>query len=277
MSSASAAKIAANIANAQHSTGPRTEEGRATSAKNATKSGLFAKTDCIRPGEEQSYEILDHALRQDLVPSGQLEHYYVDEIRRAMWRLRRCGEVEAAMGVTCAETVTETGDAASIPDPMQIEPTAKLQASVDRARAHCHRLVNRCIAELRKLQTERQTRNETTKPGTDLSYLGICDFHAVKKTVDVEARAVETRRQLESRTDTVVLKNQMEQAYGPQPGPLPVANQTQTPAATPISPVAKQAAKQTHRPGRNSRCTCGSGLKYKRCCARKAAPLPMAA
>ena len=129
-----------------------------------------------------------------------------------MWRLRRCGDVEAAMGITCAETVMETGKAASIPDPMQIEPTAKLQALVDRARAQCHRLVNRCIAELRKLQTERQRRNETTKEGADLAYLGICDFHAVKKAVDVEARNDETRRQRESRTDTVVLKTQLEQA-----------------------------------------------------------------
>ncbi len=244
MSPISDAKIAANQANAQHSTGPRTEEGQATSSKNATKSGLFATKDFIRPGDEADYEALNGALHVDLAPSGQLEHHHVNEIHRAMWRLRRCGEVEAGMVNTCAEI--------GVDDPMQNEATAKLQASVDRARAQCHRLINHSTAELRKLQTERQTRNETTDAGTDLSSLGICDFHAVKKAANEEAKNHETRRQRESRTDTIVLKNELEQAYGPQPGPLPVA-------------------KQTH-PGRNSRCTCGSGQKYKHCCGGRNAP-----
>ena len=39
----SAAQIEANRANAQFSTGPRTTEGKAASASNSTKLGLYAK------------------------------------------------------------------------------------------------------------------------------------------------------------------------------------------------------------------------------------------
>ena len=35
----------------------------------------------------------------------------------------------------------------------------KVQKSVDRSRAQAHRLLHKCTAELRKLQTERQARN----------------------------------------------------------------------------------------------------------------------
>ncbi len=49
------AQIAANIANAQLSTGARTPEGHAVSSRNATTHGLFTKSDFIRPGEEDTY------------------------------------------------------------------------------------------------------------------------------------------------------------------------------------------------------------------------------
>ena len=45
------AQIAANIANAQASTGPRSTTGKATCSKNATTHGLFTTSDFIRPGE----------------------------------------------------------------------------------------------------------------------------------------------------------------------------------------------------------------------------------
>ena len=122
----SEAKLAANKANAQLSTGPTSETGRATSSKNATKSGLFSNNDFVLPGEETLYHELDEGLRADLVPEGYLEHHLVDEIRRAMWRLRRCGNDRSRHGGHLFETLT---------DAMQNEATAPLQHSVDRARS----------------------------------------------------------------------------------------------------------------------------------------------
>ena len=48
-----AAQVTANLANAQHSTGPRTETGKAASSQNALKHGLTAKT-VLLPGEDEA-------------------------------------------------------------------------------------------------------------------------------------------------------------------------------------------------------------------------------
>src|SRR5450631_2910732 len=144
----SAARQVANIANAQFSTGPRTEAGKAASSGNATKTGLFSTRDFIRPGEEAIYAELCDGIQRDLAPAGTFESNFAVEIRRAMWRLHRCAEIEAAMLETCAATINNQETA--IPDPLQIEATARLQLSVDRARSQAHRIIYRCTAELRK-------------------------------------------------------------------------------------------------------------------------------
>ena len=91
----SAAKLAANATNAQSSTGPRTEEGKAACSKNALTLGLYARRDFIRPEEESDHAKLQADLQTELAPAGVLEQTLVDEIRRATWRLRGCGQVEA--------------------------------------------------------------------------------------------------------------------------------------------------------------------------------------
>ncbi len=182
----SPAQSIANAINARSSTGPRTEEGKTTSSKNATTHGLFTDHDFIRPAEQSAYADLDKALNHDLAPQGMLEHELVNEIRRAMWRLRRCGLVEASMVPTDHETGDDTGN---IPDPMQVESQAKLQISVDRARSQAHRLMHKCTAELRKLQTDRLYRNESTEDGTDLSYMGICDWRSIEKQLTQQSAA----------------------------------------------------------------------------------------
>lgn len=276
----SAAKRAANAANAQHSTGPRTEAGRATSSQNAVKSGLFSTSDFIRPGEEPLYTELDEALRADLAPEGQLEYHLVDEIRRAMWRSRRCGEVEASLVEMCSEigvaasAANGDGVSAPIPDPMQNEATAKSQHSVDRARAQCHRLLHKCTAELRKLQTERQIRNETLEAGTDLTHLGLSDLRSVHKAIDEHAVLSLRLDKRDAMENAAMTERAVNQACAIPIDLLRFGN----PATVERKEVRMQKpeTKRT-QPSRNARCTCGSGLKYKRCCGCNIAsitPLP---
>jgi hypothetical protein len=190
------AQLAANAINARSSTGPRTPEGLSASSKNATTNGLYATHDFIRPGEEHLYEELNASLFHDLAPIGMLECNLVDEIRRTMWRLRRCGLVE--------ESFAALGAPADTPDPMQVESQARLQASVDRARSQAHRLLHKCTAELRKLQTERIYRNEAHEEGTDISHLGICDWPSIETrlikntTATCRGQKVEAKAQLDA-------------------------------------------------------------------------------
>ncbi len=138
------------------STGPRTEAGKAISSRNATKFGLFSG-DFIRENEASGYHARREALLGELAPVGILETTLADEIHRAMWRLRRCGQVEAEIALPADPASLEPGEDPS-PDPMYLHGSGidAIQKSVDRARAQAHRLLHKCTAELRRLQTERR-------------------------------------------------------------------------------------------------------------------------
>jgi hypothetical protein len=140
---------------------------------------LFGFHDFIRPGEQSLYAELDESVRHDLAPVGFLEHNLVDEIRRAMWRLRRCGLVEESLAAECSKDPS---------DPMQQEKHAKIQLTVDRARSQAHRLLHKCTAELRRLQTDRKYRDETFEAGADISEHGLTDWRTVRKGVHEKFR-----------------------------------------------------------------------------------------
>jgi hypothetical protein len=86
-------RSAANRANAQHSTGPRTPEGKARSAQNALKHGLFAGsvTICSQLLGEQDAEFaaLLGDLQDEMHPEGRQEGIIVERVAALWWRLAR--------------------------------------------------------------------------------------------------------------------------------------------------------------------------------------------
>jgi hypothetical protein len=95
-----AAQIAANIANAQHSTGPQSDEGRQRSSRNALKHGLTAKM-ALTPGEdEEEYKEFCLGLLDEWNPDGALENAHVTELINIQWRLRRAEKAEAKIFCT---------------------------------------------------------------------------------------------------------------------------------------------------------------------------------
>ncbi len=79
---------AANRANAQSSTGPRTKQGKSNSSNNAVRHGILARK-VVLDTEEQRAEFLE--LRQhcktELRPKGLLEKFVVEEITILFWKL----------------------------------------------------------------------------------------------------------------------------------------------------------------------------------------------
>jgi hypothetical protein len=133
---ASEAQINANRLNAQNSTGPRTEAGKAASSQNAVTNGLFARRDYVLPGEEHFYQCFCRTMHDQLAPANYLEFVLAEEIASASWRLRLCNNAEA-----------ELGDFA--------DATDRQRHSVERARAAAHSVLHRSLNQLRKLRTER--------------------------------------------------------------------------------------------------------------------------
>jgi hypothetical protein len=159
------AQIAANRINAQASTGARTAAGRSRVSRNAISSGLYSSRDFVRPDEQDLYAEFCAGFELNLVPEGAIEHTLAAEIIHSAWRLRRCSVVEAGMNcVTDGES-----------DPMLDHPQ---QQPVDRARAQAHRLFHRATAELRRIQTERQFRNQFLDEEVEL---GLASYKEISK------------------------------------------------------------------------------------------------
>jgi hypothetical protein len=90
-------QIEANRRNAQKSTGPRTPEGKAKSARNATRHGLLSACPVLPQEDAEAYEQLRLNLHKELCPESQLETLLVNRIAAAQWRLGRIPALEAAL------------------------------------------------------------------------------------------------------------------------------------------------------------------------------------
>jgi hypothetical protein len=91
-------KAEANRRNAKHSTGPRTEEGKATSRLNALKHGLLAKEIVITRGDyqedEEAFAELVEELSEQFEPAGVAEELEVQKIAIYYWRTMRAVRYE---------------------------------------------------------------------------------------------------------------------------------------------------------------------------------------
>jgi hypothetical protein len=89
------AKIEANQRNAALSTGPRTVEGRAVVARNATRHGIFSSVPVI-PGESPDlWEAHRAGVVESLAPAGLLEVNLAERAALLLWRLQRLARFEA--------------------------------------------------------------------------------------------------------------------------------------------------------------------------------------
>jgi len=90
-------QAAANFANAQSSTGPKTSEGKAASSQNSLKHGLTAKT-VLLPGEDPAeYHSLTQGMTNDLAPGNTIESSLAQELINLQWRMLRVPRLEAAL------------------------------------------------------------------------------------------------------------------------------------------------------------------------------------
>jgi len=143
---ATPAQIRANRANAQLSTGPRSEAGRQITRFNALKHGLAAK-ELVIPGEDPA--ALD-ALRADLIaehqPAGPTEALLVEELAVCWWRLQRARKEETSMvrGVVAANKFYDS--------PIIV---GALRYTIAAERAW-----NRALANLRTAQSDRRKHSQ---------------------------------------------------------------------------------------------------------------------
>jgi hypothetical protein len=90
-------QIQANRANAQRSTGPRTQAGKDRSRLNSRKHGLTAKMLIIVGEHAADFDQLRAELMDEYDPPSALECELVERLAGILWRLRRVPFFEAAI------------------------------------------------------------------------------------------------------------------------------------------------------------------------------------
>jgi hypothetical protein len=109
----SPAKLAANQTNAKLSTGPRSDEGKQTSSRNATRHGLTSKA-VVLPWEDRAeYEALQALFLKDHPPASDLEKELLRAMVDAWWRLQRARRVETEFLIDREAAIRDSGSGAS--------------------------------------------------------------------------------------------------------------------------------------------------------------------
>ena len=91
---ATEAQIAANQANAQHSTGPRTDEGKKKASYNARRHGITGQMFAMSPGDDLAFHEFELGLIKSLQPAGHMEKTLVSIMARDYWRLTLGSAIE---------------------------------------------------------------------------------------------------------------------------------------------------------------------------------------
>ena len=138
----SAAQIEANQANAQFSTGPRTPAGKAASAANSTKLGLYAKQAVLLTEKDHAeFATLESAYAYELRPYTPVEQTLFAQVVLAAWNIQRANRLESELATTLGV------------DPLLSDDPALKRIAAARNRAE--RNFHKCLKELRTSQQGR--------------------------------------------------------------------------------------------------------------------------
>lgn len=162
----SQAQLMANRANAERSTGPVTEEGKARSSKNALKTALTGRTVLLPTDDADRYQAHLAAYAKQHRPVGELETEIVQSLADAAWRLDRIPGLEEAMYSLGAVELSEEV-AALEPHARESALRLKTYLKYERQLRNLHlqemrlgRMRQKLQVELAQLQQERNERRE---------------------------------------------------------------------------------------------------------------------
>jgi len=232
-------QIDANRENARLSTGPITESGKSSSARNSQTHGLFTRDPHVEPAQQDIYAEFSDSMYIELGPAGLLEDALATEIVGATWRLRQCATADAEV-----HGFDETAD--------------KTRRSIERARAAANCVLHRSLNRLGKLQTERVIRQQTQLG--DLSHAPLADSRNLMDAHYRFDRAVQQAGKTgaanaESLVDELINSPLSEEKLG---------SFCKTDGAKAAEDFL--AAFEARQQNPNLPCTCRSGRAYAQCC-----------
>jgi len=146
---------AINRANSQHSTGPRTEEGKARSSQNALRHGLLSRTPVLRSEDQAAYEQHCRQFFDEHRPATPTETQLTQELADTSWRLNRVPALEAELLNRAAHPANEEAAIA-----FDIVDAHRAISILSLHSARLSRQFQRALEQLRETQSDRLARRE---------------------------------------------------------------------------------------------------------------------
>ena len=195
---ASQKQIDANRRNAQKSTGPVTELGKATAKFNALKHGMSARTAVLPYEDAQSYAELRAAFHDTYKPANAVEASLVETVANSYWRLLRIRRVETATFDLGIRGLKKKYTASQKPLPPEHEDQTVAVVlndeedtllKIERHQTKIERCYFQAIETLRKVQKDRlrEERLTTARPtNTEIGF--VLPFEAEANTGPAKTR-----------------------------------------------------------------------------------------
>jgi hypothetical protein len=197
----SAVQIQANRANAQLSTGPRSDEGKRASSSNSTTSGLTSAKIFVRPDEQAEFDTFKSGLSAEFQPDGVTQCSLFDLILHAAWNLRRCYLLETHIQ---NEAISK-----GLADALLDDELARKLDRIYRYRKMHESSHRRAMADLRKLQTEQFWRQENQE----------CEEESILTDTKNVISRLRNDNAVEQRANLDAFRQQIESFIAPPPLP----------------------------------------------------------
>jgi hypothetical protein len=146
-------QLAANRRNARLSTGPRSDAGKTAAARNALKTGLYARGNIIGSESPAQLQLLEAQFTAEYLPATPTERSLVDALIHNEWLLRRYRWLETEVWNHARTNIPDGQFTHSWPGAVFVDQPAI--ARIHRMRNATQRLFRDTLQELLKLQAAR--------------------------------------------------------------------------------------------------------------------------
>jgi len=159
-------RAAVNKANAQKSTGPRTEAGKQRSSLNALRHGLTGQTIVLPTEDHSAYQRHSQAFLDEYRPKGATEIQLVQSLLDTSWQLNRASAVETnlfSLGITEMEDrirASHPEAEAALAMALAYREHNRAFANICISRQRLTREFQRTLVLLRQIQSERRQNEE---------------------------------------------------------------------------------------------------------------------
>ncbi|HTS48805.1 MAG TPA: hypothetical protein VMH05_12730 [Bryobacteraceae bacterium] len=148
-------RAAINRANAEHSTGPRTEAGKQRASLNALRHGLTSQTALLPSEDQAAYQEHCRKFSDEYRPQTATETQLTQELADTAWRLNRVPALEAQLLHRAANPATEEAAIA-----FDIVDAHRAIATLGLHSARLSRQFQRALDKLREIQADRLVRRD---------------------------------------------------------------------------------------------------------------------